>query len=305
MEAAHWVDVNSVRSEHRKAAVGAKIMYVDAQIGPSPVVSQREILRVLDPMLRGSQRARFQTLREKRVVSKGIRKAVPGPSGKLRGSIHLLSTLNRDSVRLYRQGHHAQARMVARDAASLESEADFRELVDLLATFASRNEEALRIVAEIPWRAVRAIEMTNAAAQQMLLAAANAAEAIRTTNHAFEEISRVLGRVDSIHESLASILTLSGRFTLPAMQLEGLGLDQVGAAVEVEWEQVDPGALIVSTSGGVGSVQGVATQPGWTAFSLPPKISVSPSRFATLSRQLEEMAVAIPSIPLRALNEPD
>ena len=129
------------------------------------------------------------------------------------------------------------------------------------------------------------IEMTNATTQQMLLAASKAAEAIRTTNQSFEEISRVLGRVDSIHESLASILTLSGRFTVPAMQLQGLGLDHVGAAVEVEWEQVDPGELIVSTSGAVGSAEAVATQPGWTAFSLPSKISVSSSRFATLSRQ--------------------
>jgi len=276
-----------------------KMACVIERIGPSPVVSQREILRILDPMLRGSQRARFQTLRDKKVVSGGIRRAVPASKGRLHGSIHLFSTLNRDSVRLYRQGNDIAAREVAREAASLEAEADFQELVGILATFASRNHEALRIVAEMPWRAVRMIEMTNAATQQMLLAAGKAAEAIRSTNHAIEEISRVLGWVDSIQDNLASILTLSGKFTLPAVQLQALGLDQIGAAVEVEWEQIDPGELIISTSGAVGSAELMATQPGWTAFSLPPRITVSASRFASLSRQLEEKAVAIPSIPLQ------
>lgn len=284
-------------SDRWKPAAGVKLTGVATYIGPNPIVSRREILRSLDPIRRGSPRARFQTLRDKKVVSAGVRRPLATSKGRFRGSIHLFSTLNRDAVRLYRQGRQSEARAMALEATALEAQGDFQSLVDILATFAATNQDALRSVAEFPWQAVRAIEITNTAAQQMLNATASAAQAIRQANRALEQMSRVVGWVESIEQNLAWIRTLEDTLaSFPAIQLRTAGLDRVGTAVEIEWEQVDPGEMVISTSGAIGSAE--VSSELWTAFNPPERIRVSDQRWALLQSQLRATAVAIPSAPV-------
>lgn len=269
------------------------------RLGPTPVVSRREILRAWDPTVRGSARARFQTLRDKRVVSVGITRPVTGNRGRFSGSIHVFSTLNRDSVRLYRQGHLREARNLALEAADLEATTDFQQLAGILAAYAARNGEALQIVADFPWRVMRDLELMSAATQQMLLAMAQSAETVRRAHQAMAvDVSRMVGLVSTIQRELAWIRSASGTFTLPTTQLRELGLNRVGAAVEVEWEQVEPGEVIVSTTGAIGGSLEQGPGKRWDTFNPPARLAVSKSRYASLVDQLEHPLVVIPSIPI-------
>lgn len=265
-------------------------------MGPNPIVSKREILRVLDPRLRGSPRARFQTLRNKGVVSMGVVRPLAGRSGRLRGSVHLFSTLNRDAVRLHRLGRDADARKVAKDAKRLEEQAGFVRLVDLAVAFANSREQLVTSLGDTPWQIIRQMEAMDQSTRRLLMSVATAAEHMRQAYRAAEDISRLAGWVISIQERMAEIETITGTMAmLPTIQLESLGLDRIGAALEVEWEEVDPGEVIVSTVAAVGSRD--CSSENRSAFAPPKRLVPSQTRWAAIRRKLDN-PTPVPSVPL-------
>ena len=279
--------------------MGAVSGFDPARLVSSPVVSRRQLVAIIDPTLHGSERAKFQTLVDKRVVSRGVRRPIRA-GGRLRGSIRVFSSVNRTAVRLYREGRQSEAQSVAKQAARLEARRDFAEVVSLLATFASQNDAALRAVAEIPWQAVRVLEMSNLATQQLLASTASAAAAVAASHAAaIDNLSRVAGWVQTVDRNMAYIATVSGALAqLPLPQLKAVGLDRIGSAVEVEWEELAGDKVIVTTAGAIGSIGVKPETERWTVFNPPTVIRASPKRWAMLQTILDREPIAIPSIPI-------
>ena len=109
---------------------------MSALVVPLPLVSQRTLVASYDPLFAGSAKGRFQTLRSGHVVSNGIRRPVRAVDGRVRGSLHLYSVLNRGAVCLYRQGHMDAARTVAEQAGNLERSEDAQAIAVALASIA-------------------------------------------------------------------------------------------------------------------------------------------------------------------------
>jgi len=215
---------------------------VPTQVVPVPLVSRRSIVDAYDPLHQGSVKARFQSLRAVGVVSAGVSRVLRRKRGQVAGTLHLYSELNREAARLYRRGDAASARVMAAEAAELEHTPDIQELVGRLASM----DSAPNFDEELAWVDIQRLVTDSdfrALVQSASIAAATWRQQSRSIALGIESIG---GIVSAVQSSIAVIETMRGAFAFPISQLSRMRLDQVGAAVEVEWEKVQASGSLVS-----------------------------------------------------------
>jgi hypothetical protein len=267
-----------------------------------PVISRRDIVRAYDPLLRGSLKASFQSLRARGVVSPGIRRPVRRGGGKVEGSVHLYSQLNRQAVQLFRHGKEREAQELAREAERLEQAPDFRVIVLALASLVAAQDRPLAVLNETPWAAIEGLATVDEPLRRAVLDAASTMMSIRNAYmDGAESITRVAGWVAAVQPVLAEIQTLAGAaFMVQRAQLAPLGLDREGAAVELEWDQLGGADFIVSTGPAVEILQVKRwvrpKQP--SIFSPGARLQVTPQRWRRLEQLRDGAPVAVPPLPV-------
>ena len=265
------------------------------RVGPMPVVGRRAIVLAYDPLRPGSTKARFQMLRAAGVVSAGVSLPRRGTAGRVRGRFHLYSELNRESVRLYRRGQPAAARALARSAAELEGRREFTRLVERLATVGPVAEAD----AEIAWPDVEQLFRDEELARLIRAAAVALVELLRNqAAHLGGAVHTVMGTVVALQSSVAVLESTDGTFLVPLEQLSRLRLDRIGAAVELQWEAVEPAIALVSAVPAVPlDPLEESVLPSPYASPAPPVISEE--RWRTLRSLAASPGVEPPPLPVQ------
>jgi|ERR1035437_2395369 hypothetical protein len=254
------------------------------EVADSPVVSGAEVVLAYSPTASlGAVRGRLQYLRHRRAISPGIQRLVRGQHGRVRGTIHVYSDLNREAARTLRRGDTWHAQALAERAASLEAEPSFVALVEELAAAAASARAAVASINQAPWRELQALIAAGDVIREQALLASGALVEARGSLKILA--AQVRGTVEAITQvmgtQLAAIRTIQGIVSFPVAQLQALGLDRVGSAVSVEWEALDSGAEVVTASGALL----IGDQPAAVAgvYERPPITLVDAVRWARLT----------------------
>jgi hypothetical protein len=259
----------------------------------SPLVAGAEIVRAYEPVVRGTMRGRLSYLRQRRAISSGVRRVVRGPDGRIEGSVHFYSQLNREAARLFRRGDVEASQRLAVDAGELEATEAFQSLVDALATSAQAHS-ALAAIAARPWVELQALASMSQGIRVSLETTLQAMHALGSASESW--MTAWAGIVESMESTFADIRTMEGTIAYPLIQLRNLGLDHVGAAVAVEWETLDSGSQVVSA---IGALAMPSEDQGDSVFDYQPRMRLDERRWARLTgpRQMRSQLVPLP-IPL-------
>jgi hypothetical protein len=227
---------------------------VETRLAPVPLVGARSIVLAHNPFHRGSVKASLRRLRRAGVISAGISRPRRREHGRVGGTLHLYSELNRDSARLYRRGDATAAWKAAESAAELERRPETQRLVELLAGLISvptLDDE------ELDWVSLKLLvendqDLTLLIRQVATLALLSRDSIVLSYGASIGPIDTISGRVSSIRDDMAVIESEGGSsFSLPVWQLARLHLDTVGAAVNLEWEMTELAGAFISALPGV------------------------------------------------------
>jgi hypothetical protein len=271
----------------------SRCYHVDMPIVQSPLVGGAEIVRAYEPVVRGTMRGRLSYLRQRRAISGGVRRVVRGPEGRIEGSLHFYSQLNREAARLFRRGDVEGSQRLALDAAQLEATEAFQSLVDALAQSAQAHSD-LAAVAARPWVELQALASMSQAIRASLELTVEGMDAVGSASETW--MSAWAGIVESMEPTFAAIRTMEGTIAYPLIQLRNLGLDHVGAAVAVEWETLDSGSQVVSA---IGALAMPSEKHGYSVFDYRPRMRLDERRWARLTGPRPMMPQMVPlPIPL-------
>jgi len=202
-----------------------------------PIVTRREIVREYRPDRAVTEASAIRGLRLKDALSAGLAVDVRGVGGKLGGSVHFYSALNRDAARALRRGDRKLAAQLAKGAARLEQSAETRRLVASLADAGTLGSTAALA------RALSAPTLAKDVAvlqRKYLRARADIVKALAPT---------VLGgHIAKLDEAIATMSFdhLTPALTVPRLVADEADVARVGAAVNAIWEVLPGGRTVIT-----------------------------------------------------------
>lgn len=261
---------------------------------PLPLVSRRVIVAAYDPLHAGSAKGRFQALRANLVVSSGIRRPFRSARGRVAGTLHLYSVLNREAVCLYRQGDVERARSLAEQATALEHRDEAQLLVDALAAL----QQTVAVRGDFEWPPIEQL-MGDTQLGILLTHFAEVTEGVSATFRTWQAATQsITGIVQSVQDALAVIETLRGDVLFPLSHLTQLSLDRVGAGVELQWEELESKRTLVSVSPGL-TIPGHAKQELRSPYASEAPPQLSEARWAHLRSLREIPPSELPPLPIQ------
>jgi hypothetical protein len=201
-----------------------------------PFTTADAIAAEYKPGARVTPKAALRTLRDKAVVSEGVRISPRDDRGRVVGARHLYSSINLDAVRLFRDGKAAEARRLAAKAQAIETSAAAARFTKELTTKLHENAPLYEVIT------------TNYdALLEGLTEMTRETEAVRVQGRVGRAVfARVVAYLEGDLAQLA-LEDGAGTFAMPIGDLGEWTL-RVGAGVSMRWEVLGSGMSLLKAA---------------------------------------------------------
>ena len=191
-----------------------------------------------------SAKAALRALRDKQLITQGVRRPILGGKGRLAGELHFYSSLNVDAVRLHRMGHEQAARKLLQAARRIERQKETRTIADGLAARSGLATIGLH-TAFSEMLATKRGDVLRAVTEDTELRRRSIGEADGVEAPAYAKITKLHDDVAELKLENSETVFAFTRAELQAATLMVL----VGAAIALVREHLGPGMMLLRTSG--------------------------------------------------------